>query len=237
MTDVQQRDQHLGGESPAADLPVAGSAADAPPVASGVIIATPPDWRVLDLGGYVDAEATRSLIERQLQGRTQDGAAFAAKVAELAAGANEKRIFFAAVSVPGTGGSVDLTSVTLALPSRSTHARSDNAEQSRGAVTSKSVPDPSGTSSTAGDPAAVHAEPGPYQNAAMLPAGLAARSESSYLLEVTPRVVLPLFCVEYALTVPGSERVVVVTFTTIAPSDTERLRAEFADIASTLTFT
>lgn len=182
----------VGEEFASAEPAAAEHPSAKPPVASGVVIATPPDWHVVDLDGYVDAAATQSLIAQQLEGRAQGGAAFAAKVAELAGGAARKGIFFAAVSIPGDGGSVDLTSVTLAaLP----------------------------------------------QIAVSSPTERPARSESSYLLEVTPQVVLPLFCVEYALTIPGSERVVVMTFTTIAPSDTERLCEQFAEIASTLTFT
>lgn len=191
---------------------------------TSVIVATPPAWRILDLSELTDIHATQSLIADQLAGRVDGDEGFAATVAELVVGAFRTGVFFAALSIPGEGASIDLTSVTLAVPRPPDRDTVDGGSDPVGATGARSNLGP------------VETQPGASQNAVSLPAGPAARVESLHMLQLGPRVSLPVFCVEYALAVPGTQSAVVLTFTTVAPSDADRLRAEFADIASTLAF-
>ena len=198
-------------------------AADTGSTAS-VTLATPPEWRVLGLESLEDIPHTRSQIAARLDAVTE-GEDLATLLAELAGGCASSGIIFAAMSTPGEGESLDLSTVTLAL------------KRPVVGVAHQPVEEPDHTSTPTNNSAQVRPEPGPSQNAVALPAGHAARNESFELIDVGPPLSkMPVFCVEYAVAVPEDERVAVLTFTTIAPSDIEGLRAQFSDIASTLAF-
>ena len=191
---------------------------------TSVVVATPLGWQVLDPGDFADAETTRSRIVAALDGQVERGDELAATFAELAVRAVGADILFAALSIPGVEHATDLTSVTLAVPER-LPSNSDT----RIVATA----DTDGTTTTG---LSVETQPGPDQNAVMLPAGPAARIQLSHRLAIGSHASLPVFCVEYAVAVPRSKSVVILTFATIAPRDIDSLRAQFADIASTLAF-
>jgi hypothetical protein len=195
-----------------------------PRVFTSVVIATPSTWRVLDLSELEDVRATESLIAKQLGDGVDGGEAFAATLAGLAAGTAQAGLFFAALSVPDERGTIDLTSVTLAIPVAPHKATAG-------------ISDSMKTQEAKTELAPFETRRGASQNAVSLPAGPAARVEVSHMLDISAQITLPVFCVEYAVALPSSTRTLVVTFTTIAPSDMDRLRAEFEGIASTLAFT
>jgi hypothetical protein len=196
--------------------------ADSP---TSVTVATPPDWDVLDLAQFDDLSAIRARVAESVA-EYADGEDYASRISQLLGVADENGVFFAATAWPREDGSRDVTTLTLAAPTMGSQERVvaiETSQRSEEDIPANAIP--------------ITTETGPSQNAADLPAGPAARTESDHILELgSPLPPLPVFCVEYALMVPGTERVIVMTFTTIAPSDTDMLREQFADIASTLAF-
>jgi hypothetical protein len=193
-----------------------GGALDGP----GLVFATPAGWQEIDLSQFLDggAKLTDGLRE-QLSGLTDNPGELAGMLAGQAAAAHTEGICFAAINQPQSGR--DVTTVTVALR-RFEHASPPNGDQ------------PSSTAATAQD---VRLELAPDQNAVLLPIGRAARNESLALVDIglSPEP-LPVFSVEYAAEVPleGDGRFVVLTFTTMAPTNLDVLRTRFAEIASTL---
>ncbi len=189
-------------------------------------LAIPPEWRVVDLERLEDGPRTREQIERGL-GDLPGEDLLASRLSELVSGAADQGVIFAASCSPGDGESIDLSTVTLALRRRPDREGEETAESH-----DRSADDEVGLVEEAA--AEAEGEAGGV-GAVLLPAGEAARAESFDLIELgEPFAPIPAFCVEYALAVPGDPRVAVLTFTTVAPSDVDALRAQFAEIASTL---
>lgn len=188
-------------------------------------LSTPPEWRAIDLRELQEPERARGVLAARLAGFGAAGESLAAGLADLALTTVPTGVVFAAMCEPGDGRSEDLSMVTLAV----VHDRREIApagESARRSMTDGPIEERS-----------VDSAPGPEQNAAILPAGNAARIENlgavSISLDLPP---LPAFTVEYAVALPDDDRVAVLTFTTIAPSDTDVLRTQFSQIASTLLF-
>ncbi|HWB69313.1 MAG TPA: hypothetical protein VG518_05000 [Solirubrobacterales bacterium] len=202
-------------ESPPAPEPIASAR-----------LSTPPEWRVLNLENLEDRDwASAKLAAHLPEGNESQ----AAKLADLTAGAPGSGIVFAAMCLPGEGESLDLSTVTLSLQHPASQTREGDAVEGEAAIQSSSVEDWT-------EAPGVQTPAGPSQNAALLPAGPAVREESFEILEVGSGLnPMPVFSIEYAVSLPG-ECVAVLTFTTIAPSDTDALRAQFAEIAATLVF-
>lgn len=198
-----------------------------PPVPSAGL-AIPPEWQVVDLGRLEDGPRTREQIERGLDDVPGEDL-LASRLSELIAGAADQGVIFAASCTPGDGASIDLSTVTLALRPRPGLEGHETANRDRPAgegagLADRALPEPGGVG-------------GGDIDAVLLPAGEAARAESFDLVELgAPFGPIPVLCVEYVLAVPADPRVAVLTFTTIAPSDVDALRAQFAEIASTLSF-
>jgi hypothetical protein len=189
-----------------------------------LLFATPEDWTEIDLPRLDDAGEITACMLEQFEGLTDDASAIAGLLGERASKASTEGICFAAIYLPGGETGADTTTMTVALP--------DRANDLSGTANGERI-DIEPTENE------VRLEPGPDQNAALLPAGRAARAERLGLIGLGPTLPpLPVFCVEYAVQVPvqGRPRFVVLTFTTIAPSDVDMLRAQFAEIASTLSF-
>ncbi|HWB69152.1 MAG TPA: hypothetical protein VG518_04180 [Solirubrobacterales bacterium] len=194
------------------------------PIASATL-STPPEWRVLNLENLEDRDWASAKLAAHLP---EGGENQAAKLAELTTGAAESGIFFAAMCLPGDGQSLDLSTVTLSLRHPLSRADEGGGEE-EAAILSSSVEEWV-------EAPGVQTSAGASQNAVILPAGPAVREESFEILEVGSGLnPMPVFSVEYAVSLPA-ERVAVLTFTTIAPSDTDALRTQFAEIAATLAF-
>jgi len=149
----------------------------------------------------------------------------AERLTEAIADTTASEIFFAALSLPGDSGNDDLSTVTLAASSLKSSAQDKARRDEQGAHVDYSGLPPTNT------------QPGATQNALQLSIGDAARSERTYILEIgSPVPPLPVLCVEYAVAIPDDERALILTFTSIAPSDIGTLRGQFADIAATLMF-
>jgi hypothetical protein len=183
-----------------------------------ITLETQAEWRQLDLGAFSEREATEKALGRFLPDDLDpDGRLSAPLAAMLARAARE--VIFAAVRPPQERGD-SLTSLTLALqdvaePSSRHEASGDQREHGSVGAQLASEPEP-----------------------VALPGGPAARSESTTVIGLSgPFGLVPVFCVEYAMFLPGRARVVVLTFTAIAPSDLDPLRRQFSEIASTLSVT
>lgn len=194
----------------------------APP--ARVTVTTPRGWRKLSLSDIADRTAAGLLDDERLD---ELGAGAPAMLSKLVSSiSDETNIFFAALSIPGEDGCTDLTSLTLALPTQ--RANESTSSGSLGA-------EADAPGANLGNQADV--QPEDSYESVVLRAGPAARTESiDFVVLGAPLPSLPVFCVEYALPVPYTDRALIVTFTTVAPSDTDSLRAQFADIAATLAF-
>lgn len=188
---------------------------------------TPSSWRVLDLPKLSELAAQDSPVRDQLKALGNGADEAAAGLAKLASeAAKDTGVLFTGVSIPGEEGNLDLTTLTVSVPVVAGAEGERAGEEGAREVTTL----PS-------EPVAPDTRPGPAQNAVMLAAGPAARRESFDLLKLAPPLpTLPVFCIEYAVRVPHSDSVALLTFTTIAPSDPDALRDQFAEIASTLAF-
>jgi hypothetical protein len=194
----------------------------------GVVLEVPETWQVLDLSGFEDRSRTQKQLTQRLERLGEYRDAFAATIAEVAGRTLEEGILFAALGLPSEE-SDEMTTVTIA-------ARGSAPLVERQWPGTQHVGREEGPRIDA--TAALDTAPGPDQNAVRLPCGLAARDERSRVLEIgAPVPPLPVFCVQYAVAVPGTERTIVLTFTTVAPGDTGALRLQFGRIASTLAFT
>jgi hypothetical protein len=190
-------------------------------------LAIPPEWQVVDLGRLEDRVRTRAQIERGLDDVPGEDL-LASRLSELVAGAADQGVIFAASCRPGDGESIDLSTVTLALRRRPDLERDEAEDRDRPAGEGIDLADGAGTEPEgAGDDIGL----------VSLPAGEAARAESFDLVELDrPFGPIPVLCVEYVLALPADPRVAVLTFTTVAPSDIDALRVQFAEMASTLSF-
>lgn len=185
-----------------------------------IALSTPPEWRVLNLERLENVSWARPEIAAHLPAGNEE---VAAQLAEMAHGAAAAGIVFAAMCVPGDGESADLSVVTLALRQRADRSSRGEVAAPRGVTGGEASEDGSNRSESEGD-------------AVVLPAGPAVREAALETFEAPPLGPMPVFTVEYALAVPGDERVAVLAFITIAPSDIHSLGVQFAEIAATLSF-
>ena len=193
-----------------------------------LVVSTPASWKVLDVRQLAEVASGQSPVHDQLAALGEGADRRISTLTKLAAETmRDVDVLFSAVSVPGEDGNVDLTTFTVAVPLETS---SVTRESNVSAGTLSRRPDEA-------SPFVANSTPGPDQNAVMLAAGPAFRRESFAIFDLgEPLPDLPVFSVEYALEVPQTDDVAVLTFTTVAPSDPDVLREQFAAIAATVTF-
>jgi hypothetical protein len=214
MSELQKPNMSVseGGKSTLEDAP------------KNITVTTPPGWRVLPVSDIPDL-AVDMWTGEGIEGLDEGLPRMLARMSTAAV--DDANILFAAVSIAGEAGCEDMTSFTIAVPR-------DNATRTHNTGDTGSTHAETTTSS--GIVAQDSERAASYENV-VLNAGPAARTESYDFVELGPPMPrLPVFCVVYGVGLPHTDRPLILTFTTVAPSDPDMLRAQFADIAGTLAF-
>jgi hypothetical protein len=203
-----------------------GSDTTAP--ASNLVISTPASWQTVDIEMLMNSSAVRQMIESSLDGIVPHGREFAEGVERALRSAEGCHIFFAAVGLPNEV-EPDMSSLTLTVGSPTRRVAPSGAGVGAAA-------DSGAATGEAGDE---EREDAPRSGAAevlvSLPAGPAMCVASLDELQLDANHgPLRVLCVEYALQIPGTDNVLVMAFTTVAPSDIERAMSRCQLIASTL---